>query len=72
MTRSKQDQEEIELIEGFTYPLPVRIISDIMGPAVDENKIGRWSMNIVFTLLDYYYVKDRYERTERSVREFSA
>jgi cytochrome P450 len=66
-----EDPEEIEIIDDFAFPLPVRIISKIMGlPAEDTEKIGEWSADTVLTLFHYYGVEDRHERTERGVREF--
>lgn len=67
-----RDPDEIEFIEEFAYPLPVRIISDIMGlPREDEAKIGEWSSNIALTLFHYYDADDRHQKTEEGVREFS-
>lgn len=67
----RRDPDEIEVVEDFAFPLPVRIISKIMGlPEEDTGKIGEWSAEIVLTLFHYYNVEDRHERTERAVQEF--
>lgn len=66
-----KDPDEMEVIEDFAFPLPVQIISKIMGlPSEDTEKIGNWSADIVLTLFHYYNAENRYEKTERAVREF--
>lgn len=68
----QRDVEEFDLIEEFAYPLPVRIISEIMGfPPEDADKVGKWSRDIGLTLFHYYDAEDRHQKTERSVKEFS-
>jgi cytochrome P450 len=67
-----EDPDEIELVEDFAYQLPVRIIGRIMGlPEDDLDRVGEWSKDIALTLFHYYGVKDRHQKTERAVREFS-
>jgi len=66
------DDEEIELIEEFAYPLPVRIITRIMGLPLDDNEqLGEWSDEIALTLFHHYDAENRHERTEESIREFA-
>lgn len=68
----QQDPGEINLVEDFTAPLPVKVISRIMGfPAEDVDKISRWSNKIAYTLLHHYDRPDRHEKTEEAMREFS-
>jgi cytochrome P450 len=68
----QQDPDEIELIEEFAYPLPVQVITKIMGlPLDDENQLGEWSSNIALTLFHDYSAENRFEKTEQSIREFS-
>jgi cytochrome P450 len=66
------DPDEMELIGDFAYPLPVRIITKIMGlPLSDENRLGEWSSNIALTLFHDYSAESRFEKTEQSIREFA-
>jgi len=68
----QQNPDEIELIEKFAYPLPVQVITKIMGlPLDDENQLGEWSSNIALTLFHDYSAENRFEKTEQSIREFS-
>lgn len=68
----RRDPDEIELIEEFAYPLPVRVITRIMGlPLDDQNTLGEWSSDIALTLFHHYDAEDRFQRTEESIREFS-
>lgn len=68
----RSGESEIEFIEAFAYPLPVRVITRIMGlPLEDENQLGRWSSNIALTLFHHYNAENRHEKTEESIREFS-
>lgn len=67
----KRDPDKIEVIEDFAFPLPVQIISKIMGlPSKDHEKIGKWSADITLTLFHYYNAENRYEKTEQAVYEF--
>jgi cytochrome P450 len=68
----RRDPDEIEFIEEFAYPLPVRVITRIMGLSLDdEEKLGEWSSNIALTLFHHYNAEDRHQKTEQSIREFS-
>jgi cytochrome P450 len=67
-----RDPDEIEFIEEFAYPLPVRVITRIMGLSLeDEEQLGEWSSNIALTLFHHYNAEDRHQKTEQSIREFS-
>lgn len=68
----RRDPEEIELIEEFAYPLPVRVISRIMGlPQGDEDDLGEWSSNMALTLFHYYSAENRHQKTEESIQQFA-
>jgi cytochrome P450 len=63
---------EVEFIENLAHPLPVHVISKIMGlPLKDGENLGEWSKNIGLTLFHYYDAEDRHQRTEESIREFT-
>jgi cytochrome P450 len=67
-----RDPDEIELIEEFAYPLPVQIITRILGlPMDDEQQLGDWSSDIALTLFHHYNAENRHERTEQSIKEFA-
>ncbi|MWG33448.1 cytochrome P450 [Halomarina oriensis] len=69
----RRDPEEIELIEEFAYPLPVRIITRILGlPLDDKQQLGEWSSDIALTLFHHYNAENRHQRTEESIEEFAA
>ncbi|MFD1514199.1 cytochrome P450 [Halomarina rubra] len=68
----RRDPDEIELIEEFAYPLPVQIITRILGlPLDDEEKLGEWSSDIALTLFHHYNAENRHQRTEAGIREFA-
>jgi len=68
----ERESDEIELIEEFAYPLPVRIITRIMGLPLDDNQqLGEWSSEIALTLFHHYDADRRHERTEESIKEFA-
>lgn len=68
----QQTPGEIDFIEEFAYPLPVRVISKIMGfPIEDDDRLGDWSKDIGLTLFHYYDAENRHQRTEEAVREFT-
>jgi cytochrome P450 len=73
LDRIKQrDPDEIELIEEFAYPLPVRIITRILGlPLEDKQQLGDWSSDIALTLFHHYNADNRHQRTEEGIREFA-
>lgn len=68
----QREPDEVELIEEFAYPLPVRVITRIMGLSLeDEEQLGDWSSNIALTLFHHYNADDRHQKTEESIREFA-
>lgn len=68
----QRDSDEVELIKEFAYPLPVRVITRIMGLSLDdEETLGEWSSNIALTLFHHYNAENRHQKTEESIREFS-
>lgn len=41
------ERGEVDLLEEFAYPLPVRIICDLLGvPAADQDRFKRWSTSL--------------------------
>jgi cytochrome P450 len=69
----ERDPEEIELIDEFAYPLPVQIITRILGlPLDEEQQLGEWSSDIALTLFHHYNAENRHQRTEESIEEFAA
>ena len=68
----RRDLDEIELIEDFAYPLPVRIITRILGlPLEDKQQLGDWSSDIALTLFHHYNAENRHQQTEASINEFA-
>jgi cytochrome P450 len=68
----RQAPGTVEFIENFAHPLPVHVISKIMGlPLEDGDNLEEWSKNIGLTLFHYYDADNRHERTEESIREFT-
>ena len=46
-----QDQDEFDLIEHLSYPLPVIVIAEMLGiPAENRAEFKRWSDDLVATL----------------------
>jgi cytochrome P450 len=63
---------EVDFVTKFAYPLPVRVISRIMGfPLDDDDRLDDWSKDIGLTLFHYYDAENRHQRTEGAVREFT-
>lgn len=68
----RRDPDEIELIGDFAYPLPVQIITRILGlPLDDKQQLGDWSSDIALTLFHHYNAENRHQRTEEGLKEFS-
>ena len=65
-------ERELDFIERFASPLPVRVICDLFGVA-HENRgdLTRWSEDILTLVFNAMHSPDRHERAERSLREFS-
>ena len=69
----RDDPDEIELIEDFAYPLPVQIITRILGlPLDDKQQLGDWSSDIALTLFHHYNAENRHQRTEEGIKAFAA
>ena len=63
---------EIDFIERFASPLPVRVICDLFGvPPENRSDLTRWSEDILTLVFGAMHSADRHERAERSLREFS-
>jgi cytochrome P450 len=66
------DAEEVDLVDAFTYPLPVLVISELLGlPASDREDLKRWSDDVAL-LLDPFPAPEAVERFTRSLEEFEA
>ncbi len=69
-----RDGGEIELVSQLAYPLPVRIISELLGvPAADHAKFAGWSARLAHSVQPSFGAVDRAElaQTERAAGEFS-
>ena len=65
-------EREIDFIERFASPLPVRVICDLFGvPHASRGDLTRWSEDILTLVFNAMHSPDRHERAERSLREFS-
>lgn len=66
------DGGEIDFVERFARPLPVRVICDLFGvPAANRADLTRWSDDMLTVLFGAMHLPDRHARAERSFREFS-
>jgi cytochrome P450 len=69
---SDQRPGEVDFIDEFAHPLPVQVISKIMGfPLEDGDNLGGWSKDIGLTLFHYYDADDRHRRTEEAIGAFT-
>ena len=65
-------ERELEFIERFASPLPVRVICDLFGvPHESRSDLTRWSGDILTLVFGAMHSADRHERAERGLREFS-
>ena len=65
-------ERELDFIERFASPLPVRVICDLFGvPRESRGDLTRWSEDILTLVFGAMHSADRHERAERSLREFS-
>ena len=63
---------ELDFIERFASPLPVRVICDLFGvPHESRGELTRWSEDILTLVFGAMHSADRHERAERGLREFS-
>jgi cytochrome P450 len=68
----QQAPGEIDFVEEFAHPLPVQVITKIMGfPLGDGDDLGQWSKDIGLTLFHYYDAENRHQRTEEAVKDFT-
>ena len=66
------DDGEIDFVERFARPLPVRVICNLFGvPAENRTDLTRWSDDMLTVLFGAMHLSDRHARAERSFREFS-
>ena len=65
-------ERELDFIERFASPLPVRVICDLFGvPHENRGELTRWSEDILTLVFGAMHSPDRHERAERGLREFS-
>ena len=66
------DGGEIDFVEHFARPLPVRVICNLFGvPPEHRADLTRWSDDMLTLLFGAVHLRDRHERAERGFREFS-
>lgn len=60
--------EEIDFIEEFCYPFPLRVITGLLGvPSSDAAEFKKWSDDLLPIVLGGSGVGDRYERADRGL-----
>ncbi len=63
----------LELISDFAYPLPVRVIAELLGiPAHDLHLLRRWSDDLAVLLVEPFKGEGAEERRETSLTEMRA
>jgi hypothetical protein len=63
----------LELIADFAYPLPVRVIAELLGiPAHDLPLLRRWSDDLAVLLVEPFKGEGAEARSERSLTEMRA
>ena len=68
-----QDQDEFDLIEQLSYPLPVIVIAEMLGiPAENRAEFKRWSDDLVATLAGPGTTPDAIERAQSSAQEMAS
>lgn len=66
------DGGDIDFVERFARPLPVRVICHLFGvPPEHREDLTRWSDDMLTLLFGAVHLPDRHERAERGFREFS-
>ena len=66
------DGGNIDFVEHFAQPLPVRVICHLFGvPPEHRADLTRWSDDMLTVLFGAVHLSDRHERAERGFREFS-
>lgn len=67
-----QDTGRMDIIQDFSYPLPVIVIAELLGvPSEDRAQFRRWSDDVVATLGGSFTAPDLLERGMQSGRELS-
>jgi cytochrome P450 len=63
---------EFDVIRDFSYPLPVTVISEMLGvPIEDQDKIKRWSSEVMLIVFMALGNPERHDRAEESLKEIS-
>jgi cytochrome P450 len=61
---STQDRSEIEVVSQFAYPLPVRIISELLGvPPEDRSRFAGWSASLAHSVQPRFFNRHPAEDT---------
>lgn len=62
-----QDKQEINLIEDFAFPLPIKVICEMLGvPINDQHKFKQWSGDI----MEGFNNPDLLQHTQNILRDF--
>jgi len=62
----------LDVIPEFTFPLPVAVISEMLGlPAEDRDSIKAWSIQLQALVFGSVSDSDRYRRAEEGMRSFA-
>ena len=65
-----EDQGEMEVVEEFSFRLPIEVVCDLLGvPREDRELIRRWA-NAILTALEPVLTQDQLDEGNRSVTEF--
>jgi cytochrome P450 len=67
-----EGRESIDLVQDFAYPLPVAVISSLIGvPAADSDRLKAWSDDIATLMLGAVEIPDRHDRASRALEEMA-
>ena len=68
-----QDRPSFDFIEDFAYPLPARVIADMLGvPVADIDDLKRWSDGLAQFVLGARINPDKYETAAANLAEMNA